>query len=175
MAEGAPLGAALLGALVLLAAPAFAEEPRGCDKFSWNLDQERQALSAPDLPAEESGGRRSVSPQAFALTLKPWAEGGLPTPPERAPKQPSGFAGYVDFAPPPIGGTYQVTLSAAGWIDVIQGGRHLRPTAFSGALDCPGVRKSVRFQLQAAPFTLQLSDVAAPAINVVVGPVKAAN
>ena len=34
---------------LLAAAPAWAaEEPSGCDKFKWNIDHERAALTAPD-------------------------------------------------------------------------------------------------------------------------------
>ena len=46
--------AALLVALALLgAAPAWAaEEPSGCDKFKWNIDHERAALTAPDLASD---------------------------------------------------------------------------------------------------------------------------
>ena len=42
--------APLLIALVLLGtAPAWAaEEPSGCDKFKWNIEHERAALTAPD-------------------------------------------------------------------------------------------------------------------------------
>jgi len=42
--------ALVLVALILLAAvPAkAAEEPSGCDKFKWNIDREKAALTAPD-------------------------------------------------------------------------------------------------------------------------------
>lgn len=39
----------LLGALALLVAtPALAAEPGGCDKFKWPIERERAALTAPD-------------------------------------------------------------------------------------------------------------------------------
>ena len=69
--------------------------------------------------------------------------------------------------PVPSPGRYKITLSDAGWIDVIQDGQYLKPVAFTGALDCPGLRKSVEFDIGPAPFTLQLSDVPAPTISVV--------
>ena len=49
--------APLLIALTLLAvAPALAaEEPSGCDKFKWNIDRERAALTAPDRIKLASG------------------------------------------------------------------------------------------------------------------------
>jgi hypothetical protein len=59
----------------------------------------------------------------------------------------------------PSTGTYQVTLSDEAWIDVIQDGKFLRSIGSSGRSDCPGVRKSVRFELKPEPFVLQLSGV----------------
>ena len=49
--------APFLFALVLLgSAPAWAaEEPSGCDKFKWNIDHERAALTAPDRVKLASG------------------------------------------------------------------------------------------------------------------------
>jgi hypothetical protein len=40
----------------------------------------------------------------------------------------------------------------------------------SGLGDCPGLRKSVRLELTAAPFVLQFSGVAADKIAVTIGP-----
>ena len=50
--------APLLIALVWLGtAPAWAaEEPSGCDKFKWNIERERAALTAPDRLTLASGG-----------------------------------------------------------------------------------------------------------------------
>lgn len=90
-------------------------------------------------------------------------------PPERTPKRADAFAGALSFAAAPAG-RYKITLSDAGWIDVIQDNRYLKPVAFTGALDCPGVRKSVEFEIGPEAFTLQLSDVAAPTISVVLTP-----
>ena len=33
----------------------------------------------------------------------------------------------------------------------------MKPTQFSGALDCPGVRKMVRYPVMSGPFTVQVS------------------
>ncbi|HJY16038.1 MAG TPA: hypothetical protein VJ353_00290, partial [Xanthobacteraceae bacterium] len=70
----------------------------------------------------------------------------------------------------PKSGTYRVTLSAQAWIDVIQNGQAAKSTAFSGATGCAGIRKSVKFDLAAAPFTVELSGTTAHAITFVVTP-----
>ena len=42
-------------------------------------------------------------------------------------------------------------LSDDAWIDVIQNGRYARSVGSTGRSDCPGVRKSVRLDLDAEP------------------------
>jgi hypothetical protein len=59
-------------------------------------------------------------------------------------------------------------LSAEGWIDVAQAGQAVKSTAFSGAMGCEGIRKSVKFDLAAAPFTVELSGVKADSIKLAV-------
>jgi hypothetical protein len=88
--------------------------------------------------------------------------------PERAPKQPNSFAGFISVPAPPQGGSYKVTLSSEAWIDVTQDGHYLKSSAHSGASGCPGIRKSVKFNLDAAPFIVQLSNVPANKISVAI-------
>jgi hypothetical protein len=88
--------------------------------------------------------------------------------PERAPKQPSSFAGFISVPAPPQGGSYKVTLSSEAWIDVMQDGHFLKSTAHTGASGCAGIRKSVKFNLDAAPFVVQLSNVPANKIGVAI-------
>ena len=46
----------VIALLLLSIAPAWAaEEPSGCDKFKWNIDHERAALTAPDRAKLASG------------------------------------------------------------------------------------------------------------------------
>ena len=148
--------------LVILTIPAFlavqaarAEEPQGCDKFRWPIERERTALSAETVAPAAGGEVRTVSASAFALALVPAAAAALPQAPERVPK-PGTFAGAVTFDVPHPG-TYQVMLSDGAWIDLIQGGTARKPSAFSGAGGCPGLRKVVRFDLDAGHFVLQVS------------------
>jgi hypothetical protein len=152
-----------------MAAPAFAEEPVGCDKFKWSLDKERATLNGTDLPKIVSGDRVAFPvPFATIVGLVPLADAKLPAPPERAPKSPDSFAGYFQVRAPAHAGSYKITLSAEGWIDVTQDAHAVKSTAFSGALGCEGVRKSVKFDLAAAPFIVELSGVPADAIKMAI-------
>jgi hypothetical protein len=148
---------------------ALAQEPVGCDKFKWPLDKERATLTGTDLPKLISGSRASwLLPFATTVALIPFAGAKLAVAPERAPKSDNSFAGSIDVAAPARSGTYKITLSSAGWIDVVQGGKRLKSTAATGATGCDGVRKSVKFELGAAPFTVQFSDVEADSVGVVI-------
>jgi hypothetical protein len=152
-----------------MATPAFAQEPVGCDKFKWLLDKERATLNGTDLPKVVSGASLTFPiPFGTIVALVPFADAKLPAPPERAPKSPGTFAGFFEAKAPPQAGSYKITLSAEGWIDVAQAGQAVKSIAFSGALGCEGIRKSVKFDLAAAPFTVELSSVKADSIKVVV-------
>ena len=152
-----------------VAAPAFAQEPVGCDKFKWPLDKERATLNGTDLPKVVSGDRVTFPiPFGTIVALVPFADAKLPAPPERAPKSPDTFAGFFEAKAPPQAGSYKITLSAEGWIDIEQAGQAVKSTAFSGALGCEGIRKSVKFELATAPFTVELSGVKADAIKIVI-------
>jgi hypothetical protein len=146
-----------------------AQEPVGCDKFKWPLDKERATLNGTDLPKITSGDRAAWPlPWAATVALVPFADAKLPMPPERAPKSPTSFAGFVQVPPPSHVGTYKFTLSSEGWIDVSQNGQFVKSSAFSGAQGCDGIRKSVKFDLTAAPFTIEFSSVPADTIRMVI-------
>jgi hypothetical protein len=155
--------------LLLIAAPALAQEPAGCDKFKWPLDREKTLLAS---PTELASGGEMVKPLAAAVnvTLLPFAEAKLPTPPSRALKSPDSYAGFIRVPAPPIATTYRITLTQGAWIDVVQDGREVKSTAFSGATGCEGLRKSVKFDLAAKPFVILLSGTTAHAMAVVVTP-----
>lgn len=164
--------AAVLVALALLGAvPAWAaEEPSGCDKFKWNIDHERAALTAPDRVKLTSGGELAVLPSTgMIIALRPPAEAKLPAPPERAPKEGT-FAGFASFKNPPKAGLYTVSLSAAGWIDVMQDGHFLKPKGFSVATDCDGIRKTMKYELSASPLVLQISGTREDSISIAILP-----
>src|SRR5271154_974919 len=97
-----------------------AEEPSGCDKFKWNIDHERAALTAPDRVKLTSGGELAALPATgMTLALIAPADAKLPTPPERAPKEGT-FAGFANFKSAPKSGIHTVSLSAGAWVDVVQ-------------------------------------------------------
>ncbi|MGY3605828.1 MULTISPECIES: hypothetical protein [unclassified Bradyrhizobium] len=164
----------VLAALLLLgSAPALAaEEPSGCDKFKWPIDRERAALTAPDRAKLTSGNEfAALSASGFTLTLVAPADAKLPRPPERAPKDGT-FAGFTSFKTTPKAGLYTISLSSGAWLDVVQDGHFLKPKAFSGATDCDGIRKTVKFELSASPFVLQISGVKENSISVAILPAE---
>ena len=164
--------APLFIAFVLLGAvPAWAaEEPSGCDKFKWNIDHARAALTAPDRTKLASGGELAALPSTgMTLDLSPPAEAKLPTPPERAPKEGT-FAGFTSIKNPPKAGIYTVSLSAGAWVDVVQDGHPLKPKAFSGATDCDGIRKTMKYEISASPFVLQVSGTKENSISIAILP-----
>jgi hypothetical protein len=163
-----------LALLFLLPAPAaFAQEPVGCDKFKWPLEKERALLTSSTIAAAPSGAQ---TPQpirtAVKLSLVPFASAKLPIAPERAPKSPDSFAGWLQMAAP-AAGEYKVSVSSNAWIDVVQNGKLVKSGAFSGALGCEGIRKSVKFTLAATPFSVQVTGVPNDSIAIVVTPAAA--
>ena len=162
----------LLIALVLLGtAPAYAaEEPSGCDKFKWNIDHERAALTAPDRVKLSSGSAMAGLPSTgMTLALTTPADAKLPTPPERAPKDGT-FAGFTRLTAAPKAGIYTISLSAGAWIDVVQDGHFLKPKAFSGATDCDGIRKTMKYEVSASPFVLQVSGARENSLSIAILP-----
>lgn len=149
------MGAKLAVAFAFLGSlPALAAEPSGCDKFKWPITSERAALNAPDRPKVASGAE--INAPAVNLALLAPAAANLPASPERTP-QDGTFAGFATLRTPPKPGTYTISLSKAAWIDVVQGGKILRPKAFSGATDCDGIRKTMKHELAAQPFVVQVT------------------
>ena len=156
----------LLGTASALAA----EEPSGCDKFKWPIERERAALTAPDRIKLASGGELTALPATgMTFALLTLAEARLPTPPERAPKAGT-YAGFATFKGAPSPGLYTISLSAGAWVDVIQEGRALKPKGFSGATDCDGIRKTMRYEMSAGPFVLEISGARDNALSVAILP-----
>jgi hypothetical protein len=161
--------ALIVFAACLTASPCLAQELVGCDKFKWPLDQERAILTGAEVPTAASGSTVAHPlPAAVSIALVPFAEAKLPVAPERAPKSPTSFAGFVQLPAPATAGIYKITLSSEGWIDVVQDGHLLKSAGFTGALGCAGIRKSVRFDLAAQPFTIELSGIAGNAIRIAI-------
>ncbi len=152
-----------------IAGPCLAQEPVGCDKFKWALDKERATLTGTDLPKLPSGATITWRiPWATLLTLTPFADAKLPMAPERAPKSAASFAGFVQARAPTKPGTYKITLSSEGWVDVVQDHHLVKSSAFSSATGCAGVRKSVKFDLDAQRLTIEISGVPDSTIGIAV-------
>ena len=165
------LNGTVIALLLLSAAPALAaEEPSGCDKFRWSIDHERAALTAPERTKLTSGSEVAAPPSTgMVLTLRTPSEAKLPSPPERAPKEGT-FAGFTSFKTAPKAGIYTISLSAGAWVDVVQDGHILKPKGFSGATDCVGIRKTMKYELAAAPFVLQVSGAKEDSISIAILP-----
>ena len=86
--------------------------------------------------------------------------------------KPGGFAAILAVANIDKAGSYEITLSDEGRIDAVQGGALVKSSDFSGQKDCPGVRKSVRFDLKSGPLTIQLSNGPSAAINLALAPAQ---
>ena len=160
-----------IAASLLAAAPAWAaEEPSGCDKFKWNIDHERAALTSPDRMKLSSGSAMAGLPSTgMTLALTTPADAKLPTPPERTPKDGT-FAGFTRLTAAPKAGIYTISLSAGAWIDVVQDGHFLKPKAFSGATDCDGIRKTMKYEISASPFVLQVSGARENSLSIAILP-----
>ena len=163
----------VVASLMLCAAPAWAaEEPSGCDKFKWPIERERAALTAPDRAKLSSGNELAALPSSgITLALVAPADAKLPTPPERAPKEGT-FAGFASFKNAAKAGLYTISLSAGGWVDVVQDGHFVKPKGFSGATDCDGIRKTMKYELSASPFVLQVSGTRENAISIAILPTE---
>lgn len=146
-----------------------AEEPSGCDKFKWPIARERAALTAPGRVRLASGSQHAALPAtAVTLGLLAAADARLPMAPERAPKE-GGFAGFIRIDAPSAG-LQTISLSAAAWVDVVQDGRFLKPVAFSGATDCDGIRKTMKYLLSAQPLLLQISGARDDSVTIAILP-----
>lgn len=55
---------------------------------------------------------------------------------------------------------------------MVQDGRALKPAGFSGATDCNGIRKTMKYELAAEPFLLQISGARENAISVAILPAE---
>ena len=156
--------------VVSLASAARAQDATGCDKFKWSVARERAWFAAGVKPLA-AGADIPLAEQAYSVALVPDEAAGFVAPPERAPK-PGAFGAVLKIATLPKAGSYEITLSDEAWIDVVQNGAGVKSSDFSGQKNCPGVRKSVRFDLAAAPATVQISNSAKASIDVAIAPAE---
>jgi len=150
------------GLLLLASAPGFAQE--ACTGFKWPVDTEIGWMGAADSEAVATGATIPAPlAKALTLTLKPSKAETLPVV-SGVKKQAVGsesFSGWFTIDKIEKAGTYQVSLSQNGWIDVAQDGKLVDSTAFTGNHECKSIRKSVRYEL--APGSALIQIVGAPA------------
>jgi len=159
--------------LITLLTSASAAAEDGCDKFAWPLAREQALFATADKPVVQAGQTLAAIPKgAFVLNLQSGAEAAFAMPPERKPRAERWFGGTIRFPGLEKPGIYQVTLSEEAWIDVVQDDRYARSVGSTGRGDCPGLRKSVRLDLVAAPFVLQVSGVTSESIVVAISAVQ---
>jgi hypothetical protein len=164
------LAAGLL-ALVSGTSWAIAAGEGGCGAFEWPLDKELGWMADQNAKAASSGDKLAEPPaSAIALKLAPLASVTFAVAPGGKPKGDAkeAFGGIVTFDGVPKPGTYQVTLSSVGWIDVVQNGAALPAAGHTGMKDCAAIRKSVRFEIGSGPFSLQLSGIPRDTIKIAV-------
>lgn len=137
----------------VLALSSQARAEGGCGRFAWPIEADAALLSQAERV--DSGATVDVAaPKAVRVLLVDSAKVGYELPPEKpaAPAAPGGTLRFEAKA-----GLYQLTMTDRVWLDVVQAGRKLDERAFSGAPDCDGARKSVRFELGDGPTLIQFS------------------
>jgi len=156
-----------------LAVAAMAQEKTGCDAFAWPIAREQALFAGAQGGSIPSGTSLPAIPSgAISLELQSFEKVAFTVPPGRTPKAAGTFGGVVSMGALSKAGSYQVTLSDEAWIDVVQNGKEAATTAHSGKRDCPGVRKSVRFDLQAVPTIIQISGATAASIKIAILPAE---
>lgn len=168
------LSALAVVSLATGAAPqhAFAAGEGGCSAFAWPIESERALLTGADAVETPSKGNFGSIPEtAISVVLARTSDVTYPVAPTGKPKGAGEdtFGAVVSFDGGG-GGLHQITLSGAGWIDVVQNGAALKSVAHTGKADCEGVRKSVRFELAPGPFAVQISGAASPTMKFTVLP-----
>ena len=148
-----------------MSAPGRAQTTDACAQFTWSIDRERSAFAVGTIATIKSGDAYPALLEGVHVTLGPQAGVSYPVPPARAPKQAPAYGAVLTAPPIAQAALYQVTLSDEGWIDLVQGGKRLRSSGFSGKEGCPGVRKTVRFALEAGPVTIEISDAGKPTLD----------
>lgn len=152
---------------------AAAQEKEACDQFNWSIKRELALFKDTDLEAVFSGAAvPSLPARGVALELQPYFTVDYVLAPAKQPKSEDDWGGVLVIQNVPKAGRYQVTASEHAWIDLIQNGKALASTAHTGKPDCAGVRKSVRFDLEPGPLTVQVSGAETKQIKLAILPAE---
>jgi hypothetical protein len=155
---------AILAVGLFAASPALADPV--CTKLAWPVDHELALMSA--ATTDTASGTAIAGAPPLGLSLKLATGVTLPAA-SLKPVDPAKFAGFVTLAAP-APGDYLVSLSSEAWADVIQNGHSIIASDHSGDPNCPGLRKSVRFTLTAAPVTLEISNAPDDHVRIAITP-----
>lgn len=151
--------------LAMLACSGQAALADTCSQFSWSIAREQKAFAGSGLATLHSGDTYPGMLNGVMVTLEPQDKVAYPVPPAKTAKANPSYGAVLMSQPVAVAGTYQVTLSEPAWIDLVQNGKTLRFAAFSGKSGCPGIRKSVKFNLIPGPLTIEISDSAKQTLN----------
>jgi len=148
----------------LLCGPALAQPSCPVPPAAWGTNI---ALTSASASADLSSARLSLD-QAATVTLHPVGEVRFTAPPERRGDA-SSYGGMLELNVREAG-TYQASLSAGAWIDVLKDGAAVASTTHGHGAECSGLRKMVSFALQPGRHVIQLSGNKEATIKVLVSP-----
>jgi len=153
-------------------APARSEAD-ACQGFEWPLETERTWFKS-GRESVASGASLAKPPEkAIELGLEPQDAVIFELPPGgKAKTDGVTYGGVIAFDGAAKPGMHQITLGAAGWIDVVQNGAALKAKAHTGSKTCAEIRKSVRFEVGAGRFVVQVSGVSEPTLILTVRPAE---
>jgi len=150
-------------AAVQLAAIASAQAAAGCDGGKWPLSPVQAHFGAA-LPALASGGAIPALGAPALVNLSAQDDIAFPHAPARASKANPAYAAVLELGTEPAA-TYQITVSAGAWIDLLEDGDLVKQSGYIRAKDCPGVDKSIRFATRGGALTIQISGAYGKAIK----------
>lgn len=163
-------------ALMLAGAALATEAPTRppCENFPWDTARERAAFAATPANTELSGAIVSEVPSgATRLELLPYDINALPAAPGRAPKDATtAKGGWFGIEQPVKAGLYQITLDGKLWVDAVQDGKVLASVAHGSDSGCSVFHKSVRFELDAVPVSLQFTGEGADTVVFTILPAR---
>jgi len=168
----------VLAATILLFGPSWvatanAAEGSGCAAFKWPVEREQAIFLGKDMQDALSGSTVAALPKGgISLSLLNAADVKFTLPPAGRPKDGAVKGAVLNIGTIAKAGAYQVTLSSEAWIDLIQAGKFVGSTDHSGAKDCPGLRKIVRFNLTEGPLVVQISTAAVDSLKLAILPVQ---
>jgi hypothetical protein len=163
--------AAFVGAAGIAPLCAASQDAPACSEFAWPVAREIKLFGDSAIEPVMSGATLgALPPTGVAIDLQPQVTVEYVLAPGREPKSDDSFGGILTISNVAQAGAYQVTASTEAWIDVIQNGKALASTAHTGKEGCPDVRKSVRFDLDAGPVTIQVSDAVSSQIKLAILP-----